>query len=131
MKKTALMALAALTSLISVSAHAGSEIRCSYQLDNNWQMIVVEQAMPNKKAVRPVPFLRHKGDLKFGTFDLQILKEPNKNHMKNWTYIKAYSDIVDATFDLDLRNGKISIEQQGKYVLKNAPLECSFNQGGE
>lgn len=132
MKKTALLALTALTSLLSISAHAASEIRCEYKLQNEWQMIVIDYQMPHKKAKAAVPFMWHTGDEKFGTTDIQFITAANKqNHLKNWTYVKAYSDIVDSTFDLDIQNGKISIEQNGKYILKNGSLSCKFNQGGE
>lgn len=132
MKKGLLLAITAISSLVSVSAHAVSEIRCQYQLNKNWQTIVIDHQIPHRNAKSTVPFLLHRGDVKFGTYDIQAFPVSDTPvHLKNWTYVKAYSDIVDSTFDLDIENGKISIERQGKMILKNARLSCKFNQGGE
>lgn len=132
MKKSILVSLAALSSLVSVTSHAASEIRCNYKIKDSTQTIVVDYQIPNSKAKRAIPFLWHTGDAKFGANDIQTFTAPTQqNIMKNWIYIKAYSDVADTTIDMDIKNGKITVESEGRIVVKNARLSCEFNQGGE
>lgn len=136
MKKTMFMVLSAISSLVSISAYAGSEIQCEYSYRGDIQLIKFELLGNRYGDGVATPFMTHKStgkqkNLNFGTRDLEIETPGRDKRMQNWIYIKAESDIAQRTFHLDLAEGTISIEKNGRTLLENKPLSCRFIQGGE